>query len=304
VTIAKGVGGSSPVRGRLYVLAAAVLWSLSGVVTKSLALDALTIAFYRGLFAGLVLVPVVPRTRRVFRPAMIPLGLVFGAMSGLYIAAVKATTAANAIFLQYTAAFWAIPLSALILGERPDRRSVLGIGLAMIGVATIVIAGHGGRPAERPGLALGLASGVAYAGVAVGIRALRDLDPIWLSGVNNLAGALALGGWIRCVWGPIIIPGAPQTLVLIGFGVIQMAIPYALFARGLRDVGAPEAGLIALLEPVLNPVWVFLVTGERPTAATLAGGSFLLAGVACRYWPVRRRSVSGSAAARLGKGPR
>src|SRR5689334_11555749 len=101
---------ASPASGRRYVLAAATLWSLGGLFAKSLDLDGLTIAFYRGLFAGLALLPFIPRSRWVFRPVMIPLGLCFGAMTGLYIAAIKATTAANAIFLQCTSTFWTIPL--------------------------------------------------------------------------------------------------------------------------------------------------------------------------------------------------
>ena len=68
-------------RGRGYILAAGVFWSLRGVIIKSLPLDPLTIAFYRGLFAGLALLPFVPTGRRVIRPVMIPLGLVFGAMT-------------------------------------------------------------------------------------------------------------------------------------------------------------------------------------------------------------------------------
>ena len=131
-------GGDLVARGRRDVLAAAVLWSLSGVVTKSLDLDGLSIAFYRGLFAGMALMPFVPRSRWAFRPALVPLGLAFGAMTGLYIAAVKATTAANAIFLQCSATFWTVPLSALLLRERPDRRSLIGIALATVGIAAIV----------------------------------------------------------------------------------------------------------------------------------------------------------------------
>jgi drug/metabolite transporter, DME family len=273
------------------VLAAAVLWSLGGVFAKSLALDGPTIAFYRSLFAGFVLVPIVPRSRRVLRPALLPLGLAFGAMTGLYIAAIKATTAANAIFLQSTATSWTIPLSALILRERPDRRSVLGIGLATLGIAAIVLYGYDGRPNEERGIVLGLASGIFYAGVAIGLRGLRTLDPVWLSGFNNLVGALALGAWLIATGSPPTLPNASQALALAGFGAIQMAIPYALFARGLRSVTAPEASLIALVEPVLNPVWVVLVTGERPAAATLVGGLFLLSGVTCRYWPPGRRDA-------------
>jgi drug/metabolite transporter (DMT)-like permease len=284
-----GERGASPAVGRRYILAAAVLWSLGGVFAKTIPLDGQTIAFYRGLYAGLVLLPWVPRERRVFRPTMLPLGLCFGAMTGLYIAAIKATTAANAIFLQCTSTFWMIPLSIWLLRERPDRRSVLGIGLATLGIAAIVLYGYDGRPHEGRGILLGLASGLGYAGVTIGLRGLRDLDPIWLSAINNLLGALALGAWIVLSRGPIAWPPPAQTFALIAFGVVQMAIPYALFARGLREVGAPEAGLIALLEPVLNPIWVVLATGERPAAATLVGGLFLLSGVACRFAPSPRK---------------
>ena len=75
--------------------------------------------------------------------------------------------------------------------------------------------------------------------------------------------------------------------MLLAFGVIQMALPYVLFARGLREVGTAEAGLIALVEPILNPIWVVLVVGERPAIPTLIGGLLLLSGVAYRYWPMR-----------------
>jgi drug/metabolite transporter, DME family len=273
--------------GRRCILAAAVLWSLSGVVTKSLSLPALPIAFYRSLFAGLALLPFVPRSRWTARPAMIGLGLIFGAMIGFYIASVKATTAANAILLQYTCMFWTIPLSILVLREWPDRRSVVGIALAMVGIVIIVGFGYDGRPNEWQGVAYGLASGFAYSIVATTMRGLRDVDPTWLSAFSNLAGSLTLGAWMLATAGSIPVPTAGQSVALIAFGVIQMAIPYALFARGLRTVGAPEAGLIALIEPVLNPIWVFLVHGEIPSMPTRIGGLFLLAGLGYRSWPAK-----------------
>jgi drug/metabolite transporter (DMT)-like permease len=282
-------------RGRRYVLAAAVLWSLSGAITKSIALDGLTIAFYRGLFAGLVLVPLVPRERRTFRGVMIPLGLVFGAMSGLFLASMKATTAANAIYLQYSATFWVVPMSMLVLHERPDRRTLLGIALAVLGVTVIVAFGHAGGP-EWTGVALGVASGVAYAAVVVGMRKLRGHDPVWLSAVNNLFGAVALGLWMTATTGPPALPTLPQALALAAFGVVQMGIPYTLFARGLREVSAAEAGLISLVEPILVPVWVVLVAHERPSVATLVGGSLMLTGVAARYLPAPGRAVVTAAA--------
>jgi drug/metabolite transporter (DMT)-like permease len=206
-------------------------------------------------------------------------------MIGVYIAAVKTTTAANAIYLQYTATFWVIPLSALFLGERPDRRSVIGIAFALVGIGLIVARGYDGRPNEGLGILEGLASGLAYAAVAVGIRKLRDLHPVWLSAVANLGGALVLSFWIIVSGGSIPLPGATTLLALIAFGVLQMAIPYALFARGLREIGAVEAGLLALVEPLVNPLWVALAHGEVPARATVFGGLFLLAGLICRFWP-------------------
>jgi drug/metabolite transporter (DMT)-like permease len=279
------------------VLCAGVLWSLSGVITKSLPLDPLSIALYRGLFAGLALLPFVPGRDRVFRPIMIPLGLIFGAMTGGYLASVKLTTAANAIYLQYTATLWVVPLGVIFLGERPDRRARLGISLAMAGIAIIVGWGYDGRPDEWKGIALGLASGLGFAAVATGMRGLRDLSPLWLSAVYNLFGALALGAWIVMAGGFPALPTAGQGLFLLAFGVIQMALPYVLFARGLREVGTAEAGIIALVEPILNPIWVVLVVGEWPAPATLIGGLFLIAGVVARYWPVRvPRGLAGETA--------
>ena len=277
----------SAARGRRDLLAAAALWSLSGVIAKGLHLDSGAIAFYRSMFGGLALLCLVRPRAWVVRPVMIPLALFFGAMIGLYLAAVKLTTAANAIFLQCSATFWVVPLSLIFLKERPDRRSILGISSAMLGVVSIVGFGHEGTIGETRGIVLGVGSGVCFAVVLIGMRGLRALDPTWLSAFNNLGGALAIGAWLVVSTGGIPIPTAGQSLVLIAFGIVQMAIPYALFARGLHHVGAAEAGLIGLLEPVLNPIWVALVHGETPARATIVGGAFLLGGVAIRYLPTR-----------------
>jgi drug/metabolite transporter (DMT)-like permease len=273
--------------GRWLVLAAAVLWSTSGVISKRLELDSLTIAFYRGLFAGLALLPLIPRRRWLLRPALLPLGGAFGAMVGCFLGAVKTTTAANAILLQCTAILWTVPLSAICLHERPDRRARVSIALVVLGIAFIVGWGYDGRPREWQGIALGLASGMLYGIIAVSLRGLRGLDPIWLSAALNLGGTVALGLWAWLSGQGLRTPSGPQLLVLIAFGAFQMAIPYALFARGLRDIGAPEAGLIGLVEPILNPLWVLLLVHERPAGPTVIGGLFLLAGLAYRYWPAR-----------------
>jgi drug/metabolite transporter (DMT)-like permease len=224
--------------GCICVLAAALFWSAGGVVAKTLPLDPLTVAFYRSFVAGLALLPFVRPSRWVIRPVMFPGAVCFGAMIGAYIGAIKATTAANAIFLQCTSIFWVVPLSAVLLHERPDRRSLWGIALALIGIAAIILYGYAGQPGEWRGIALGLASGIGYASVVVLLSALRALDPLWLSAFNNLGGALALGAWMLIMTGDILRPTRTQIRIPVAFGTFQMAIPYALFARGLREIGA------------------------------------------------------------------
>ncbi len=277
------------------VLIAALMWSLGGVLAKEIPLAGGPLAFYRSLIAGLILIPLVPRGRRVLPPALIPFAAIFGAMIGFYLASVKLTTAANAIYLQFSAIFWTIPLSAVWLKEKADRRSVAGIAVALVGVILILVWGQTGRPGESLGIALGLLSGVAYAVVVVGLRRFREVDPTWLASFVNLAGAGFLGAWLLATSGPIPVPALSLWPLLLTFGVVQMGIPYVLFSRGLQTVRAPEAALITLLEPVLSPVWVWLRHAEQPAPMTLLGGLFLLAGVVVRYLPQRegdRESVT------------
>ena len=214
------------------------------MISKSLDLDPLTIAFYRGLFAGLALLPFVSRTASGG-----PAGALAAwreeeghaaAMTGaFFLGSVKTTTSANAIFLQCTATFWVVPVGAIFLGERPDRRARVSIALAMLGIVAIVGWGYDGRPNEWQGIVLGLASGITYACIAVGLRGLRDLDPIWLSAVLNLVGSATLGIWARVSGQGLASPSRLQVLVLIGFGMSPDGDPlYALFARGLREIGA------------------------------------------------------------------
>lgn len=273
---------ASQVDGRLWVLLAAVLWSLAGVWAKSMPDDGATIAIWRGLFAGLALAPfTVGRGPRSIGPRYFLIAFAFAAMTGMYIGSIKATTAANAIFLQCSATAWVVPLGWYFLNEKPDSRTLVGVALAMLGVGWILlpeITGSAGDSGHRFGMLLGLASGVAYASVVVGLRSCRGDNAMWLSAWNNAVGSLMLAA-IIALGGSNVLPYRSSIVGLVIFGVIQMALPYIFFARGLRTTTPAQATLVALVEPILNPVWVWLLHGERPHRATVVGGMLMIIGV-------------------------
>ncbi len=292
----------SVAKGRWFVLAAAMLWSLSGLFVKLLTrhtalglgdppVEGLIIAFYRTLFAGLFLSLFVRRVDVRFRPLMLLMMLSFATMNALFVSALDLGTAANAIILQYTAPVWLYLAGVWWLGEPADRRGTIALVIAMSGVAVIVVAGWQGESLDVVLIALG--SGFAYAGVLLCLRILRSESSAWLTVQNHLAAALVLL--------PVVFfkatPAIPQLAVLLLFGTVQMGFPYWLASRGLRTISSAEAGTICLLEPLLNPLWVYLAVREVPDEATFYGGGLILAALAYRYWPTRRSPASRAACA-------
>ena len=294
-------------QGRLCVVLAAVLWSLSGGLAKLLTQPTPLglnqprvfpehIAFFRALFAGLVLLPALRRRDLAFRPALVPMALCFAVMNALFVSALTLGTAANAILLQYTAPMWMYLASVWLLGEPADRRSSITLGVGLVGIAVIASGPFWGpqeqnpRGDQLPVIAIALGSGLAYAGVLLYLRVLRDLSSRWLTVWNHLCGALVLLPWVVL----LPLPAWPQMGVLFLFGAVQMGLPYWLVARGLRSVSPQEAGAITLLEPILNPLWAYLVAPETEglKPPTLLGGALIVGGLAWRYWPRRGADVT------------
>lgn len=268
------------------VLGAALLWSTSGLFAKSpmfvewsLETRGPMLAFWRAVFATMVLVPTIRRPR--WRGLLVPLAICFAGMNVTYLTAMTQTTAANAIWLQSTAPWWVFLLSALLFREPVERRDLIPLGFGVLGVGMIL----GFEFAHSEGIArlgtiLGLTSGVFYAGVVVFMRQLRDENAPWLVALNHAVAALVLLPWVLWLdsW-----PSPKQLAVLACFGVFQMALPYLLLIRGLRAISSVEAMGIGLIEPVLIPMWVYLVWGETPAIWTIQGGALILTGLALRY---------------------
>ena len=292
---------------------AAVLWSLGSLLMRLVqrprllgwdepGLQPLQIAFYRALFAGLVMVPLLRRSDLVFRPLMGAMVVTFAVMSGLYLSAMGLGSAANAIFLQNTAPLWVCVIGVLFLGDGVGRRGWQAVLLGAAG-AVVIVAGQWPRDlppdAERTQilvLVMGTGSGLVYAGVVLFLRALREHSPAWLVFLNHIGSATALGLFVLLTTGFtawldwLTMPTGRQLALLAFFGAVQMAGPYWLFARGLRSVSPQEAGIITLLEPLLNPIWAYLISPETdtPTTPMLAGGGLILLALMWRYVPDRR----------------
>ncbi len=261
---------------RLYLLAGAVLWSSGGFFIKEIDAGAVSITFFRCLFAALLLAPFVRgRTAPRLADTLVSIAL-FAALLGLYVGSTKATTAANAIFLQYTAPIYVIALAPLLLAERARLVDTAAVAVGVVGIAVLFLGNQGSG--ETDGLLMGAGSGFFYGLFFLWLRRMRYADPVAITFMNCVGVAIVFA----------FMPGAfdvdlENLALLLVMAAGQFALPYVLFTRGIRDVPSSEASLLALIEPVLNPVWVALLFGENPTLATIIGGTVIVLGLALRY---------------------
>jgi drug/metabolite transporter (DMT)-like permease len=264
-------------RGRLFVLSAAFLWSLAGVFIKLLNVPPLTIVVYRSLFASLVFLPFLRRSDwRLNAPAAVSV-ISYTIALAAFVSANKLTTAANAIVLQYTAPVFVFLYSRAVLGETVSKINAVALLLSMGGVAVISL-DSAGDP-EMPGVLTALLSGFFFAAYMINLPATRELSPVYLTWLNNFMCALLL---VPIVSSELVISLADGVLLAL-MGAVQLGLPYYLFSRGVRVLPLQEASLIALVEPVLNPLWVAALVGEVPSAATAAGGGMIVLGLGLRY---------------------
>jgi DME family drug/metabolite transporter len=276
--------------GPWLILAAAALWSTAGAAIKLCSLNAWQISCGRSLVAALVLWLFLPGARVRPTRSTWAVAAAYAVTVVLFTVANKLTTSANAIFLQDTAPLYVLLLSPLLLRERPSRGELLSVPLFLVGL--LLFFRDQLTPGQVSGNLIALLSGVAFALCILGLRGLGGNNaPALLLG-NLLAGAASVPG----SWGGPALTARDVGIVLF-LGVFQLGLSYALFARGVRHTPATEASLLALLEPVLNPVWAFFLAGERPGPWALAGGSLVLLGTLWRTlapWVETRTRLSPS----------
>ena len=276
-------------RARLYLLATALLFSTGGASIKACTLTSWQIATLRAGFAVVTLLVALPSARRRWSPAVFAVGAAQAATMISFVSATKLTTAANAIFLQCTAPIYVLVLAPLVLRE-PVRRSDLLFLLAFVAGLCTIFFGEDAPSTTAPNPALGnwiaIGSGVAWACTVIGFR--------WTAREGETFGTALLAGnvLVTLVGLPFALPviGAKATdwAIVAFLGTVQIGLAYGLMSVAMREVPALEASLLMLLEPVANPVWTWLVHGERVGPATLAGGAIVIAATAAKTLVERR----------------
>jgi DME family drug/metabolite transporter len=262
---------------RSKIVVAAVLFSTGGAAIKWCAFDGWQLAAFRAGIACATVLLLIPEARRGWSWRTAVVGFAYAATTLLYVQANKHTTAASAIFLQSTSPLFILVLAPWLLGEHATRRDL--VQMAMMGLGLVLFFFGLDQPsATAPNPLLGdfLAGtcAVTWAFTVIGYR--------WIvARGGSVATAAASGSLTACVVALVMAQplqaGRPVDWAVVGFlGVCQLGVPYVFMARAIPRLRALEVALFMLIEPVLNPVWAWLVHGERPGPAALVGGAVIL----------------------------
>lgn len=278
---------SNVARSRWFIIAAAALFSTGGAAIKGTALTAFQVAGFRSGVAALALVLFLPAARRGFGWDLLPAAFAYAGTLVCFVVATKLTTSAAAIFLQSTAPIWILLLAPLLLKEKIRLADLPVVGLAAVGLALVFLGSRDpAATAPRPELGnlVALASGLFYALLMITLRRLALDSP---AGTDRSLSATVLGnGLAFAATLPLALPVASvrtaDLVAIVYLGVIQIGFAYWLFAKGLKALPALEVSLLVLLEPVLNPLWTWLRSGERPSALASAGGGLMIVALAAR----------------------
>lgn len=278
-------------KAQLNVVAGALLFSTGGVAIKLSSLTGWQVSCLRSLIAGVVLLLVYPRLGKVWTWRTLVVAIPYAATFTLFALANKLTTAANAIFLQDTAPLYILVLGPLLLHER-IRASDL-VFLAALGAGLVLIFVSGVTPsatATDPSLGniLGVCSGLTWALTVLGLRwlAVRSARSPETPIAAVIAGCFLASAAAAGFAFPIESVSLADGLTVLYLGVFQIALAYLLVTEGIRHVSALEASLLLLIEPVLSPVWAWMILDEIPGALALAGGAVVI--VATAMYTLRR----------------
>ena len=286
---------SLPVRSRLLLLAAAVLFSTGGAAIKGCSLSAVQLACFRSGIAAVSLAVLLPEARQRWTWRTVAVGFAYAATLILFVMANKTTTSANAIFLQSTAPVYLLFLGPVLLRE-PVRRSDLLVITGVACGAVLMFIGSQAPSATAPdparGNLYGLASGFFWALTVSGLRWLERGTHAPGNAITTVVCGNVIA-FLLCLPRalPVANPSVSDGATLLYLGVFQIGLAYFALSRSIRHVPALEASTLLMVEPALNPVWTYILHGERAGSAPLVGGILVLASTMAGTWWSARQTV-------------
>jgi drug/metabolite transporter (DMT)-like permease len=256
----------------IFLMLAAALWSTSGVLVKIINWQPMAILAGRSLFASLVMLVYLRRVPTKWTRWKILAAVASILTQFLFVTSTKMTTAANSIFLQYTAPIYVVLLAFWFLHEKPSRTDWASMFIIFLGL--LLFFGDKLSTNGFYGNILAALSGVTSALMMVSFRAQKDGAP---------AESVLIASLFMAIFGfPFVLKETwtiTNWLIVAYLGLFQLGLAFVFFTKAIKHIPALEANLVSTLEPVLNPVWVFLFLGEGMGQAALLGGLVVLAGV-------------------------
>ncbi|MGQ9644276.1 MAG: DMT family transporter, partial [Ignavibacterium sp.] len=264
---------SEHTKGILAVFLTALLWSSGGLFIKLVTLSPMQISFFRCLIAAVVFAV-------LFRKKILklnPLGLLnsfsYAAVLILFVVATKTTTAANAIFLQSTAPIYVLIFEPILTKTKWEKINIITIAVCFLGMILFFMGDL--TPGDIKGNLAALLAGVAFAAFFLGMKKNDKQYGEASIFYGNIIVALICTPFVT----EIRELSFNNLWMLVFLGVFQIAFAYALFSYGIKKILAVEASIISMLEPVLNPVWVFIGYGEVPSVYAIIGGLIIISAI-------------------------
>jgi drug/metabolite transporter (DMT)-like permease len=260
--------------GAAFVLTASLCFSTGGILMKFVPWNPLAINGVRNAIACIVIGLYILATRHKLK---FNLTVLIGAVSmagvtTLFSIANKLTTAGNTIILQYTAPIWIVILMFFIFGKKPDRTSLISIGIVFAGIIFFFL------DSLSTGRWLGdfcaLLSGIFYAGVFM-LNSFEKGDALSSVFFGQLVCAVFLSP--LAINETVFTP--PVLISVFLLGAVQVGLAYIFFTTGTRYTDPVTASIINAMEPILNPILVAVFYGEMLGKMSMAGAGIVICGI-------------------------
>lgn len=280
-------------KGLIYISFTAFLWSTSGFFIKYLSISAYQISFYRSLVAAITIFVISSarkqRPKFTFDKVSNLAAIFYAGILILFVLATKMTTAANAIFLQFTAPIYLVVMEPLVLKTKFEPKDIITI-LICIGGMILFFFGKL-EIGNIYGNLLAIVSGMCFAMFSLLLKYKRVKQNSENTLNNSIMGNVLVAVIAFFIVFPDFSLSMQEALILLYMGAVQIGVSYIIFNEGIKYVSATESMIIATLEAMFNPIWVFIGIGEAPSVYSIAGGIIIFGAIIWRNFSKREKAL-------------